>query len=102
MAVKSREDLMNSLNNILGERSDDDALEIIQDFTDTFDDMSKHNGEYTKEQYDELDNTWRKRYRERFFSGPAKGEEESDDHDDSDDDNDNSTKVQIRDLFSKK
>lgn len=102
MAIKSSEDLMNSLNTLLGERDDDEALELIQDFTDTLGDMSKKNGEYTKQQYDELDASWRKRYRERFFSGPAKGDEEFNDRNDSDDDNDdNSTTVQIKDLFTK-
>lgn len=102
MAIKSSEDLMNSLNALLGERDDDEALELIQDFTDTLGDMSKKNGEYTKQQYDELDASWRKRYRERFFSGPAKGDEEFNDRNDSDDDNDdNSTTVQIKDLFTK-
>ena len=102
MAIKSSEDLMNSLNTLLGERDDDDALELIQDFTDTLDDMSKNRGVYTQQQYDALDASWRKRYRERFFSGPAKGDEAFNDHDDSDDDNDdNSTTVQIKDLFTK-
>ena len=103
MAIKSTEDLMNSLNTFLGDRDDDDALELIQDFTDTLDDLSKNHGGYTQQQYDDLDASWRKRYRERFFSGPHKGDEEFDANDDSnDDEEDNSKTIQIRDLFSKK
>ena len=103
MAIKSTEDLMNSLNTLLGESNDDETLELLQDFSDTFDDLSKNRGGITQEKYDELDASWRKRYRERFFSGPRKGDEEFDGHDDSDEDEkDNSKSIQIRDLFSKK
>ena len=69
MAIKSRDDLMNVLNNILGERNDDASLELLQDFADTFDDLSSHTGTYTQEQYDALDASWRKRYKDRFFAG---------------------------------
>ena len=101
MAVKSVQDLMTNLNTILGERDDDEALEFMQDLSDTFNDMSSHKGDYTQEQYDELDSKWRKRYRERFFSGTANTDDESGATDDSNDGNeDRSTSVQIRDLFS--
>lgn len=102
MAIKSTQDLMNSLNTLLGESNDDETLELLQDFSDTFDDLSKNHGGVTKEEYDKLDASWRQRYRERFFSGPRKGDEEFDNHDDSDDDNDDNSKtVQIKDLFTK-
>jgi hypothetical protein len=68
MAVRSREELMTSLNTILGDRNDDDALNFIQDVSDTYDDLSSHTGTYTEEQYTALDNQWRQRYRERFFN----------------------------------
>ena len=103
MAVKTVDDLMNNLNTLLGERNDDESLEFIQDFTDTFADMSAHRGDYTKQQYDELDANWRKRYRERFFSGASNDDNEFANNDQSDnDDDDNSSRVQIKDLFSKK
>ena len=103
MAVKSVDDLMNNLNSLLGERNDDESLEFIQDFSDTFADMSANQGEYTKQQYDELDANWRKRYRERFFSGASKDDEEFINNDQSDNDEDDiSSRVQIKDLFSKK
>lgn len=103
MAVKSYEDLMENLNTILGERNDDESLEFIQDMTDTFKDMDSKRGDYTKQQYDELDASWRKRYRERFFSGSANDTPTDSPDDDSDNDKDNrSTSVQIKDLFSKK
>lgn len=103
MAIKSTEDLMNSLNSLLGESNDDETLELLQDFSDTFDDLSNNRSGYTKQQYEDLDASWRKRYRERFFSGPRKGDEEFENHDDSDEDEkDNSKTVQIRDLFTKK
>lgn len=76
MAVRSREELMTSMNAVLGERTDDEALNFIQDFTDTYDDLSSHTGTYTEEQYNDLDASWRKKYKERFFAG---GTSDSDD-----------------------
>ena len=102
MPVKTVDELMTSLNNILGDRDDDDALEFIQDMNDTVSDLSSHSGYYSKQQYDELDAKWRKRYRDRFFSAGAKDEQHSDDDGQDEDDNDSATTVTIRDLFTKK
>lgn len=103
MPVKTVDELMTSLNNILGDRDDDDALEFIQDMNDTVSDLSSHSGYYSKQQYDELDAKWRKRYRDRFFSAAgAKDEQHSDDDGQDEDDNDSATTVTIRDLFTKK
>lgn len=103
MAVKTREDLMQSVNTILGDRSDDVALEFIQDMTDTLNDFASHNGVYTQEQYDALDNNWRTRYRERFFSGPREDDDEfkSPNNKKSDEEKREET-ITINDLFTRK
>ena len=64
----SKEDLMRKLSDIIGERNDDDAIAFIEDVSDTIDDLEKKDPEDWKAKYEELDNTWRKRYKERFFS----------------------------------
>lgn len=80
MAVKSREEIMGQLNQILGEKSDDDTLTFIGDLTDTISDYETRLGDTTnwKEKYETNDADWRKKYRERFFSGEGTEESEPD------------------------
>lgn len=75
MAVRSRDELMDSVNSILGDRTDDDALNFMADFTDTFNSLDNHEGMYTQEQYDQLDASWRQKYKDRFFKGSANDDE---------------------------
>lgn len=84
MAVRSKDELMNRINAIIGDRTDDDALEFVADFTDTYDSLNKHEGMYTKEQYDNLDASWRQKYKDRFFSGSADDDEDKDKEKDKD------------------
>ena len=103
MAVKSREDLFASMNTILGDRNDDQALEFIQDMSDTFDNMQSSHGEYTKEKFDELDASWRQRYRERFFSGPSEKDDEfTKPNKQKEQEEKREETIQINDLFSAK
>lgn len=64
MAVRTREELMQRLSEYIGEDNSDAALEIMEDVTDTYDDLTS--GEDWHARYDELDASWRERYRERF------------------------------------
>ena len=67
MAIRTREELLNSVNTILGENNSDEALSFIEDITDTYDDLSNRNGdENWEERYNNLDKEWRERYRQRF------------------------------------
>ena len=103
MAVKSREDLFASMNTIIGDRNDDQALEFIQDMSDTFDNMQSNSGEYTKEKFDALDASWRQRYRERFFSGSnEKDEEFIKPNQQKEQEEKREETIQINDLFSAK
>lgn len=64
MAVRTRDELMQRLSEYIGEDNSDAALEIMEDVTDTYDDLN--NGEDWRARYDELDASWRKKYRDRF------------------------------------
>lgn len=78
MAVRNRSDLMNMVRNLIGERTDDEALSIVEDFNDSLQEPS----EDWKSKYEENDAQWRRKYRERFFegdSGAAQMESEMDD-----------------------
>lgn len=71
MAVKTREEILESFKSRLGENPDDESISFLEDVTDTFDDFEKRaNGDGTdwKSKYEENDASWRKKYTERFFS----------------------------------
>ena len=70
MAIKTLEEMTTSLSAILGERNDDDALAILEDLADTYNDFNSRLADSTdwKNKYDENDREWRKRYRDRFMN----------------------------------
>ena len=77
MAVKTREEILNSFKTRLGENPDDETISFLEDVTDTLDDFEKRaNGDGTdwKSKYEENDANWRKKYTERFFSVEPKPE----------------------------
>jgi hypothetical protein len=75
MAVLSKEDYMGRIKGIVGEDTSDESLAMIEDFSDTYDDLvskatpPEGDGEDWKQKYEELDATWRKKYTDRFFDG---------------------------------
>ena len=69
MAVKSKEELLNQINSIVGENSDD-AISLIEDISDTIDDYETKvtgDGVDWKTKYEENDRSWRDKYTSRFF-----------------------------------
>lgn len=71
MAVKTREEILESLKARLEEKTDDESISFLEDFTDTLDDFEKRakgDGTDWKSKYEENDANWRKKYTERFFS----------------------------------
>lgn len=83
MAVLSKEEFMNRLQERIGEDTSDEAMTFIEDMTDTFNDMetrsNDNNDSEWKQKYDELDKSWRKKYKDRFFNSettPADVKEE--------------------------
>lgn len=87
MAVRTRDEISAKIKAILGERADDEALEFLEDISDTFDDYEKRGSAPTNEQIermkedyeariDELDKSWRQRYRDRFLGLPTDKEPE--------------------------
>lgn len=77
MSVKPISELLDSVNSIIGDNNDDSTLEFIGDLSDTLNSFkdSESQIETLKREKSELDSSWRKKYRERFFS-PAPAEEE--------------------------
>lgn len=80
MAVKTREEILESVKEIFGDNTDDNTLTFLEDITDTITDLedkAKGDGTDWKAKYTENDEAWRKKYKERFYSNePASKESE--------------------------
>lgn len=76
---QTREELSERLTAIFGDRTDDDALNFIQDSLETFDHhMAVPEGGISNDEHQRLmteqDTAWRKRYRDAFLSGKPDAE----------------------------
>ena len=72
MAVRTREEILNSVRERFGDDTTDETLALVEDITDTLTDLENKNansGENWEQKYKENDAAWRKKYRDRFFSG---------------------------------
>ena len=70
MAVKTREEILESLRGRFGEEPTDDDITMLEDITDTFTDFETKTSDATKwkNKYEENDKAWKKKYSDRFFS----------------------------------
>lgn len=72
MSVLNKEAFMARLQERIGEDTSDEAMSFIEDMTDTFNDMeTRSNGESDEQwqkKYDDLDKSWREKYKARFFN----------------------------------
>ena len=71
MAVRTREEILNSVRSHFGDDTSDEALTLVEDLTDTitdFEQKANNDGQNWKQRYEENDAAWRKKYRDRFFS----------------------------------
>lgn len=73
--VKTKEEILNSIKDILKDDTSDSALSLIEDLSDTLDAKETSDETDWKTKYEENDAQWRKKYRDRFFSKPAQEEE---------------------------
>lgn len=71
MAIKTKEELLASLKQSFGDNTDDATLSLIEDVTDTYDDLNskaKPDGEDWKAEAERIDKEWRQKYHDRFFN----------------------------------
>lgn len=83
MAVRTKEELLESVRRVVGEDTSDDAMTFIEDVTDTYDDLvskTTQSGDW-ENKYKEL----AVKYKERFFD-TGKIDKNPDDHTDPDPD----------------
>ena len=74
MAVKTVDEIMKKVRERIGEDDSDEAIEFIEDISDTFE--SFLNTEDWKIKYEENDKKWREKYRDRFFTSKEEVEED--------------------------
>ena len=90
--------LLEELRNVIGDRTDDDALALIERVSElesqSIDDLKNKITEL-ESQMKQLDEDWRKRYRDRFYEGEEKDEEQIEEAGDEDE----SKSIKIDDLF---
>ena len=77
MAVRTREEILESVRARVGEQTDDETIAFIEDISDTLTDLetkAKGDGTDWKARYEENDAEWRKKYTERFYSSEPEPE----------------------------
>lgn len=101
----SKEELLEKVKTYVGDRADDETIEIIEDISDSFvDSKSAEEVEKLKTEYEtklaNLDSEWREKYKARFFS--EKDNDNSNPSDDGDGDGGDDEKTDYSDLFEEK
>ena len=78
--VKTSNEIIEAVRKRLGEDTSDEALSLLEDVSDTLGDYDSKLSDNTdwKTKYEELDTSWRQKYRDRFMSGPTKEDEKDD------------------------
>lgn len=72
MAVLTRDEFFDRVQKIVGTDTTDESLTFIEDMTDTYNSLDeKANGDGTdwEQRYHDLDESWKEKYKKRFFSG---------------------------------
>jgi hypothetical protein len=74
MAVKTIDEIMTKVRERIGEDDSDEAIEFIEDISDTLESLS--NVEDWKTKFEENDKKWREKYRDRFFTSKEEVEDD--------------------------
>ena len=90
MAKLSKDELIEKVKKYVGDRTDDETIEIIEDISDSID---SSDADKWKKKYEENDTMWRDKYISRFFE---KNGEENEDPANEDDEKEYNT---FEDLF---
>lgn len=105
MAVLNKEDFMSRLQERIGDDTSDEAMQFIEDMTDTFNDFETRSSGLNDEQWqskiDELDKSWREKYKGRFFNTETTPDDVKDNQEDDVKDDENIEKT-FDDLFEER
>lgn len=104
MAVLSHDDFMSAVKGLAGDNDDDDTLTMIENFTDTFNDLETRANDTTdwKSKYEQNDNEWREKYKARFFDGSAGTDPATGNKKQKEDNPDDDKEISFDDLFKER
>lgn len=70
MAILNKDEFLARLHERIGEDSSEESINFLEDMTDTYLDLEKKAADTTdwEEKYNKLDESWKARYRHRFFT----------------------------------
>ena len=74
--IRTKEELINQFKELIGERTDDGVLMFLEDLADSVNEDSADEIESLQKQIVELEETWRKKYIERFSNAEPEPEPE--------------------------
>lgn len=94
MAKLSKNELIEKVKKYVGDRTDDETIEIIEDITDSID---TSDADEWRQKYEENDKMWRDKYVSRFFDKKDEGSENPNEHEEEEEKEYNS----YEDLFEK-
>lgn len=96
MAIVSKEDLIKRLSEKFVDDNSDEVIQLTEDLSDTLNDFDSriNDTEDWKSKFEENDNMWRKKYKDRFLEPSDSSDTESHEQDD-----DENTNVTFNDLF---
>ena len=77
MAKLSKDELIEKVKKYVGDRTDDETIEIIEDITDSID---TSDADDWKRKYEENDKMWRDKYVSRFFDKKEEDLENTPEH----------------------
>lgn len=103
MAVLTKEDFMKRVEERIGDDTSDEAISFVEDMTDTFNDMETRSGVSEEEwqtKLDNLDASWRQKYRDRFFNSQTTPEEVKEEQ--TEDVIDDAEEISFDDLFEER
>ena len=89
MAKLTQKEFMDKVKSIIGDRDDDEVLSFLEDCKDTITaekDEYKEKYEAAVKEKEELDKSWRTKYKERFYSADDPSNEDKDKDKDKDKD----------------
>lgn len=80
MSVLTRDNYLSRIKGRLGAELNDEDISLLEDMTDTYDDLSSKVTDNTdwKQKYEELDKSWRQKYVDRF-NGKVESDEDMQD-----------------------
>ena len=76
MAILTKEQLMESIKNRVGEDTSDEALAFIENVNDTIENMTTDKNTDWKTKYEENDAAWRQKYKDRFFNSSSEDKDD--------------------------